>query len=107
MNYLSTTIKNILLSSLIMTPIVSYASTKSNEIKLTTIKDNTLTICTTEDYLPLTSFNSNENKFEVLAPIVADKFAKHVNLNLSFIRTTWKEMSNDLKARKCDIAWEG
>ncbi|PSX08760.1 transporter substrate-binding domain-containing protein [Photobacterium angustum] len=107
MNDVSASIKKLFLLSLIATPMVSNASTESNNIQFNTITDNTLTVCTTGDYPPLTSFNSEKNTFEGFAPIVAANFAKHLNLNLAFTRTTWKDLSDDLKSGKCDIAMGG
>ena len=65
-----------------------------------------LRVCTTGDYPPLTSYNSDTKTYQGFAIIVANKFAKAIGRKAVFIKTSWANLNEDLKT-KCDIAMGG
>ncbi|AUI86223.1 hypothetical protein BS333_07370 [Vibrio azureus] len=85
----------------------SITANTAENIQINTLKNSTLTVCTTGDYPPLTSYNIDTRQYEGFAPVVVKNFAKHMNLKLEFQKTTWQQLSSDLMAKKCDMAIGG
>ena len=65
-----------------------------------------LKVCTTGDYPPLTYFNHKTHKFSGFAITVIENFAKHENKKIQFVPTTWANLTTDLK-KNCDFAVGG
>ena len=63
-------------------------------------------VCTTGDYPPLTYFNHKTHKFNGFAITVIENFAKHENKKIQFVPTTWANLTTDLK-KNCDFAVGG
>ncbi|ASK79351.1 hypothetical protein CF386_09825 [Paraphotobacterium marinum] len=65
-----------------------------------------LKVCTTGDYPPLTYFNKKTHKFNGFAITVIENFAKSENKKIQFVPTTWANLTTDLK-NNCDFAVGG
>ncbi|WP_052496267.1 transporter substrate-binding domain-containing protein [Pedobacter lusitanus] len=66
-----------------------------------------LRVGSTGDYPPLTSFDTLTGQFQGEDIDLALRLGKHLGKRIIFVKTTWKELSADLLAKKFDIAIGG
>jgi cyclohexadienyl dehydratase len=71
----------------------------------TILDRGTLRVCTTGDYPPLTEFRYD--RYLGIDIVNAKKIARHLNVNIKFIRTTWANLEKDLSSGACDLAVGG
>jgi len=64
-----------------------------------------LRVCTTGDYPPLTKYR--DGRYYGVAIKQARTLARHLDLSIDFIKTTWTQLNSDLAKNKCDIAMGG
>lgn len=69
-------------------------------------KDGALRVCTTGDYKPYT-FKREDGGYEGIDVSLAESLAKSLNVKIDWVPTTWKTMTPDMLAGKCDIAVGG
>lgn len=72
----------------------------------TVVKQGTLNVCTTGDYKPYT-FQKSDGSYEGIDISMAESLAKSLGVKLNFVKSTWKTLTPDLVAGKCDIAMGG
>lgn len=70
-------------------------------------KSKMLRIGSPGDYPPLASFDESDQRWEGFDVDVITKIAEDLGLNIHFVKTTWKNLSSDLKAHKFDLAIGG
>ncbi|KQN57779.1 transporter substrate-binding domain-containing protein [Erwinia sp. Leaf53] len=72
----------------------------------TVVKQGTLNVCTTGDYKPYT-FLKPDGSYEGIDTSMAESLAKSLGVKVNFVKSTWKTLTPDLVAGKCDIAMGG
>lgn len=70
------------------------------------VKQGTLNVCTTGDYKPYT-FLKPDGSYEGIDISMAESLAKSLGVKVNFVKSTWKTLTPDLVAGKCDIAMGG
>lgn len=70
------------------------------------VKQGTLNVCTTGDYKPYT-FLKPDGSYEGIDVAMAESLAKSLGVKVNFVKSTWKTLTPDLVAGKCDIAMGG
>lgn len=80
------------------------ASAQSNLDKV--LQQKTLTVCTTGDYKPYT-FLKEDGSYEGIDIAMAESLAKSLGAKVKWVKTTWKTLTPDFVAGKCDIAMGG
>ncbi|MBF7682264.1 transporter substrate-binding domain-containing protein [Acinetobacter sp. B5B] len=70
------------------------------------INKGTLDVCTTGDYKPY-SFLNSDAKYEGIDISMAESLAKSLGVKANYIQSTWKTLTPDVVASKCDIAMGG
>ena len=69
--------------------------------------NNVLKIGMTGDYPPITYYDPQTKSYSGYAVDMAKKFGKYLNVEISFVKTSWPTLTNDLKSGKFDIAMGG
>lgn len=72
----------------------------------TILASKTLKVCTTGDYKPY-SFLRPDGQYEGLDISMAQSLAGSLSAKVEWVPTTWKTLSQDFKAKRCDIALGG
>lgn len=72
----------------------------------TVVKQGALNVCTTGDYKPYT-FLKPDGSYEGIDTSMAESLAKSLSVKVNFVKSTWKTLTPDLVAGKCDIAMGG
>ncbi|OKP25910.1 transporter substrate-binding domain-containing protein [Serratia fonticola] len=80
------------------------ASAQSNLDKV--LQQKTLTVCTTGDYKPYT-FQKEDGSYEGIDIAMAESLANSLGAKVKWVKTTWKTLTPDFVAGKCDIAMGG
>lgn len=80
------------------------ASAQSNLDKV--LQQKTLTVCTTGDYKPYT-FLKEDGIYEGIDIAMAESLANSLGAKVKWVKTTWKTLTPDFVAGKCDIAMGG
>lgn len=80
------------------------ASAQSNLDKV--LQQKTLTVCTTGDYKPYT-FLKEDGSYEGIDIAMAESLANSLGAKVKWVKTTWKTLTPDFVAGKCDIAMGG
>jgi cyclohexadienyl dehydratase len=80
------------------------ASAQSNLDKV--LQQKTLTVCTTGDYKPYT-FLKEDGSYEGIDIAMAESLASSLGAKVKWVKTTWKTLTPDFVAGKCDIAMGG
>lgn len=80
------------------------ASAQSNLDKV--LQQKTLTVCTTGDYKPYT-FLKEDSSYEGIDIAMAESLANSLGAKVKWVKTTWKTLTPDFVAGKCDIAMGG
>ncbi|WP_024528004.1 transporter substrate-binding domain-containing protein [Serratia fonticola] len=80
------------------------ASAQSNLDKV--LQQKTLTVCTTGDYKPYT-FQKEDGSYEGIDITMAESLANSLGAKVKWVKTTWKTLTPDFVAGKCDIAMGG
>lgn len=80
------------------------ASAQSNLDKV--LQQKTLTVCTTGDYEPYT-FLKEDGSYEGIDIAMAESLANSLGAKVKWVKTTWKTLTPDFVAGKCDIAMGG
>ncbi|SLM64453.1 MULTISPECIES: transporter substrate-binding domain-containing protein [Dickeya] len=65
-----------------------------------------LKVCTTGDYRPYTSLNSDGN-YEGIDIEMAQSLAKSLGAKVEWVKTSWKTLMPDFQSGQCDIAMGG
>jgi cyclohexadienyl dehydratase len=73
----------------------------------TIIKRGYINVGTTGDYKPFTYLNPKTNEYEGYDIEAAKLLAKHLGVEVRFVKTTWPTLMEDLLANKFDIAMGG
>ncbi|WP_447871611.1 transporter substrate-binding domain-containing protein [Serratia fonticola] len=79
-------------------------SAQSNLDKV--LQQKTLTVCTTGDYKPYT-FLKEDGSYEGIDIAMAESLANSLGAKVKWVKTTWKTLTPDFVAGKCDIAMGG
>jgi cyclohexadienyl dehydratase len=69
-------------------------------------RDGELRVCTTGDYKPYT-YLREDGGYEGIDVSLAESLAKSLGVKVQWVPTTWKTMTPDMLAGKCDIAVGG
>lgn len=80
------------------------ASAQSNLDKV--LQQKTLTVCITGDYKPYT-FLKEDGSYEGIDIAMAESLANSLGAKVKWVKTTWKTLTPDFVAGKCDIAMGG
>ncbi|UAN57006.1 transporter substrate-binding domain-containing protein [Serratia sp. JSRIV004] len=80
------------------------ANAQSNLDKV--LQQKTLTVCTTGDYKPYT-FLKEDGSYEGIDIAMAESLANSLGAKVKWVKTTWKTLTPDFVAGKCDIAMGG
>jgi cyclohexadienyl dehydratase len=80
------------------------SSAQSNLDKV--LQQKTLTVCTTGDYKPYT-FLKEDGSYEGIDIAMAESLANSLGAKVKWVKTTWKTLTPDFVAGKCDIAMGG
>lgn len=80
------------------------ASAQSNLDKV--LQQKMLTVCTTGDYKPYT-FLEEDGSYEGIDIAMAESLANSLGAKVKWVKTTWKTLTPDFVAGKCDIAMGG
>lgn len=80
------------------------ASAQSHLDKVT--QQGTLEVCTTGDYKPYT-FLKEDGSYEGIDIAMAESLAKSLGAKVKWVKTSWKTLTPDFVAGKCDIAMGG
>ncbi|VEI21485.1 Cyclohexadienyl dehydratase precursor [Serratia plymuthica] len=70
------------------------------------IQQGTLEVCTTGDYKPYT-FLKEDGSYEGIDIAMAESLAKSLGAKVKWVKTSWKTLTSDFVAGKCDIAMGG
>ncbi|SMB52581.1 Cyclohexadienyl dehydratase (Includes: Prephenate dehydratase; Arogenate dehydratase) [Serratia proteamaculans] len=70
------------------------------------IQQGTLEVCTTGDYKPYT-FLKEDGSYEGIDIDMAESLAKSLGAKVKWVKTSWKTLTPDFVAGKCDIAMGG
>ncbi|WP_414161112.1 transporter substrate-binding domain-containing protein [Serratia sp. BNK-12] len=70
------------------------------------IQQGTLEVCTTGDYKPHT-FQKEDGSYEGIDIAMAESLAKSLGAKVKWVKTSWKTLTPDFVAGKCDIAMGG
>ena len=70
------------------------------------IQQGTLEVCTTGDYKPYT-FQKEDGSYEGIDIAMAESLAKSLGAKVKWVKTSWKTLTPDFVAGKCDIAMGG
>ena len=68
---------------------------------------NAIRVGLTGDYQPFSSYDPATDSYEGLDVDLARSLAKKLGVHVVFVHTSWPSLSDDLKARKFDIAMGG
>ncbi|WP_421505345.1 transporter substrate-binding domain-containing protein [Erwinia rhapontici] len=86
--------------------LVAAGSASAESHLQTVVKQGTLTVCTTGDYKPYT-FLKPDGSYEGIDISMAESLAKSLGVKVNIVKSTWKTLTPDLVAGKCDIAMGG
>lgn len=86
--------------------LVAAGSASAESHLQTVMKQGTLNVCTTGDYKPYT-FLKPDGSYEGIDVSMAESLAKSLGVKVNFVKSTWKTLTPDLVAGKCDIAMGG
>lgn len=70
------------------------------------LQQNTLEVCTTGDYKPY-SFLKKDGSYKGIDIDMAKSLAKSLGVEVKWVKTSWKTLTPDFVAGKCDIAMGG
>ncbi|MCC3719920.1 transporter substrate-binding domain-containing protein [Rouxiella badensis] len=86
--------------------LVAAGSASAESHLQTVVKQGALNVCTTGDYKPYT-FLKPDGSYEGIDISMAESLAKSLGVKVNFVKSTWKTLTPDLVAGKCDIAMGG
>ncbi|MFT2796182.1 transporter substrate-binding domain-containing protein [Serratia sp. N21D137] len=86
--------------------LVATGSTNAQSNLDKVLQQKTLTVCTTGDYKPYT-FLKEDGSYEGIDIAMAESLANSLGAKVKWVKTTWKTLTPDFVAGKCDIAMGG
>lgn len=94
--------KTLILSALLLTAGAAQAQSRLDDVRTSKV----LKVCTTGDYKPY-SFLRSDGHYEGLDISMAQSLADSLDAKVEWVPTTWKTLSEDFVAKRCDIALGG
>lgn len=89
----------------LLLPLLGALNTYGDDMQ-TLNKSGTLRVGTTGDYAPI-SFINKKGDFDGFAVDMANALGDHLRLKITFVKTSWPTLSEDLQNKKFDIAMGG